>query len=172
MSSIILFALFVFLPLCRPTTPTSLYSCFVFSLQTYNSYLTVLLFCFLSTDLQLLPHCTPVLFSLYRPTTSTSLYSCFVFSLQTYNSYLTVLLFCFLSTDLQLLPHCTLVLFSLYRPTTPTSLYSSSQRPGSVTPTKGIGSGPGSGNSVGASRQRRLPTTPRTPTGQGSHTFR
>ncbi|KAK3764302.1 hypothetical protein RRG08_008784 [Elysia crispata] len=59
------------------------------------------------------------------------------------------------------------------RPTTPTSLYSSSQRPGSVTPTKGLGSGPGTpGNSMGPSRQRRLPSTPRTPTGQAPHTFR
>ncbi|GFN99917.1 hypothetical protein PoB_002642300 [Plakobranchus ocellatus] len=60
------------------------------------------------------------------------------------------------------------------RPTTPTSLYPSSQRPGSVTPTKGLGSGPGSTStpSTGPSRQRRLPSTPRTPTGQGPHGFR
>ncbi|XP_005100351.2 microtubule-actin cross-linking factor 1 [Aplysia californica] len=56
------------------------------------------------------------------------------------------------------------------RPTTPTfSPHSSStpQRPGSATPTKGLGS-----SSVGPTRQRRLPSTPRTPTSSSSQGFR
>ncbi|BFZ22115.1 hypothetical protein BsWGS_25154 [Bradybaena similaris] len=53
------------------------------------------------------------------------------------------------------------------RPTTPTFSTHTPQRPGSVTPTKGLVSTP-----VGPPRQRRLPTTPKTPTQPSSQGFR